>query len=417
MPRIVLTDRFVAGVRPTGEGGDRDYPDRVVRGLRLRVFASGMKSWTFRYAACDRHARLTLGTYPAVGLAQARAKALEARAALEAGKDPNNLFGADPGMTVADLVASYVEKHVRPNLRTAAEIERRFERNIVPILGHVRVADLHKRDVNRIVDPILARGRPVEASRCFEDMRALVRWAVRRGDLDHNITDGMKKPHIAEPRDRALSDEEVRILWNRLPEVFKRSINVQRILRLCLVTGQRVGEVAGLPRAELDLPTRVWNLPASRTKNKRPHTVPLSELALSIIAEAIADADGSPFVFPEGKRALPAVVVARTLGRALTPDAAHPHGRLGIAHFSAHDLRRTTLTGMARLGIAPITIAHVANHRSVSKAGPTLGIYIQHNYEDEKRAALDLWGDKLSAIVQAPPVIVSLRPTKRRRHA
>jgi integrase len=412
MPSITLTDRFVAGVQPSGEG-DKDYPDRVVRGLRLRVFASGIKSWAFRYAAANRHPRLSLGTYPAVSLAQARTKALEARAALDAGRDPSNAAGADPSMTVADLVASYLAKHVRPNLRTAAEVERRFKRNILPILGHVRLGDLHKRDINRVVDPILGRGRPVEATHSFEDLRALVRWCVRRGDLDHNITDGMRKPHVPTPRERALSDEEIRILWNRVPEVFKRTINVQRILKLCLITGQRVGEVAGLPRAEIDLKARVWSLPGSRTKNKRPHTVPLSDPALSVITEALADADSSPFLFPEGEGALFPVVVARTLGRALVTDPEHPHGRLGIAHFTAHDLRRTALTGMAKLGIAPIIIAHVANHRTVAKAGPTLGIYVQHDYEDEKRAALERWGEKLAVIVRMPARVVPLKARKR----
>jgi integrase len=310
-------------------------------------------------------------------------------------------------------IASYLAKHVRPNLRTAAEIERRFNRNILPVLGHVRLGDLHKRDINRVVDPILARGRPVEASHCFEDLRALVRWGVRRGDLDHNITDGMRKPHQSQPRERALSDDEIRILWNRLPEVFKRSINVQRILQLCLITGQRVGEVAGLPRTELDLKGRVWNLPAARTKNKRPHTVPLSEFALAAISDAIADADGSPFVFPEGEGPLSPVVVARTLGRALASNTNQPHGRLGIAYFTTHDLRRTALTGMAKLGITPITIAHIANHRSVAKAGPTLGIYVQHDYEDEKRAALDRWGKQLAAIVPTPAYVVPLKASKR----
>jgi integrase len=195
---------------------------------------------------------------------------------------------------------------------------------------------------------------------------------------------------------------------------FKRSVNVQRILQLCLITGQRVGEVAGLPRAELDLKGRAWNLPAARTKDKRPHTVPLSELALSVITDAIADADGSRFVFPEGEGALSPVVVARTLGRALTPNADQPHGRFRIAYFTTHDLRRTALTGITKLGVAPITIAHVANHRSVAKAGPTLGIYVQHDY-GEKRTALDRWGETLAAIVQMPTEVVPLKPAKSRR--
>jgi hypothetical protein len=67
--------------------------------------------------------------------------------------------------------------------------------------------------------------------------------------------------------------------------------------------------------------------------------------------------------------------------------------------YTAHDLRRTALTGMAKLGISPIVIANVANHRSVSKAGVTLGVYIQHDFEDEKRGALTQWASRLQTIV------------------
>jgi integrase len=76
-----------------------------------------------------------------------------------------------------------------------------------------------------------------------------------------------------------------------------------------------------------------------------------------------------------------------------------PLGRFGIASWSAHDLRRTALTGMARLGVAPIVLGHVANHRTTTRAGVTLAVYSQYTYDKEKRAALDLWGSRLAEIV------------------
>ena len=109
-------------------------------------------------------------------------------------------------MTVGSLVASYLAKHARPNLRSAPAIERRFNKNVLPIIGNVALADLHKREVNRVIDPIVERGRPVEAARCFEDLRAMFRWAVDRGDLDHSPAEGMRKPGEAKPRERVLSD-------------------------------------------------------------------------------------------------------------------------------------------------------------------------------------------------------------------
>ena len=92
------------------------------------------------------------------------------------------------------------------------------------MIGDVRLADFHRRDVNRCVDPITKRGSPIEATRAFEDLRALLRWAVSRGDLDHNPVAGMQRPATSKPRERVLSDDEVRALWMELPTVLAKSV-------------------------------------------------------------------------------------------------------------------------------------------------------------------------------------------------
>jgi integrase len=97
------------------------------------------------------------------------------------------------------------------------------------------------------------RKAPAEAKWSFDLLRAMLRWAVARGDLDHNPIDGMREPPGSNARERVLSDDEIRTLWNRLPEALVRSPECQRIIKLCLVTGQRVGEVAGMAKGELDL--------------------------------------------------------------------------------------------------------------------------------------------------------------------
>jgi integrase len=314
----------------------------------------------------------------------------------KAARDPRDVNTVQAGaMTVRQLVASYLDKRVRPTLRSAKAIERRFNKNVLPIIGNLPLADLHKREINRVVDPILKRKRPVEAARCFEDVRALFRWSVARGDLDNNPMQGMQKPGEAQPRERVLSDHEIRSLWNQLPEALPRSKAVQRIIKLCLLTGQRVGEVSGMRYDELDLDARLWTIPGARTKNKHKHIVPLSDLAV----ELIGDPDGE-FLFPndEGDGPLPAHAVAKTITKA--------QERFGLAHWTAHDLRRTVVSKMAELGIAPIVRAHIINHRSVTRAGVTLGVYDHYNYAKEKREALALWADRLVGIVAAEPVIV-----------
>ena len=256
MPKVALTDRFVAHAKAQG-AIQLDYFDESVPGLALRVSSRGRKTWTFHYTSPGdgKRARLTLGTYPATSLSRARGLATEARGNVQEGADPR--IRASAAMTVAGLVDSYIEKHVA-TLRTAAEIERRIRKNILPIIGDLQLADFHRRDVNRCVDPIAKRGSPIEAARAFEDLRAMLRWAVSRGDLDHNPIDGMKKPATSKPRERVLSDDEMRALWAGLPIALAKSVTCQRIIKLCLVTAQRVGEVAGLRSAELDLKRGLW---------------------------------------------------------------------------------------------------------------------------------------------------------------
>jgi integrase len=409
MPTVLLTDRFCASAKPL-RGGRTDYHDETVPGLALRVSEYGRRSWCFHFRSPrdDKRARLTIGTYPGTSLADARGKALEARQHVEAGNDPRLALPgqASAAMTVRALVSAYLDDPERAALRSRAEIERRLRRNVLPVIGDIKISELRRRDVRNITDAMLRRGVKVEATRVFEDVRALVRWAVQAEYLDANPLDGMAKPAAPTSRERVLSDAEIKTLWNGLPTTLAKSVQCQRIIRLCLVTGQRVGEVAGMTRDELDLDGHEWRLPGARTKNGAPHSVPLSPLALGIIKEALADAgEGGP-VFQCGRASLSPVAVARTVLRANDSE------RFGIAPWSAHDLRRTALTGMARLGIAPIVLGHIANHRTTTRAGVTLAAYNQYTYDREKRHALDLWAERLIAIVGGSPATVM--PLKRR---
>ena len=296
---------------------------------------------------------------------------------------------------MAALVDSYIEKRAA-KLRSAKEIERRLRKDIIPVIGAMPLGELHRRDATRVIDRILKRGAPIEAARVFGDLRAMLRWAVARGDLDHNPIEGMKKPAISKPRERVLSDDEIRTLWTALPVALAGTPTCQRIIKLCLITGQRVGEVAGMALSELDLKRRLWSLPGSRTKNGQPHVVPLSEMAIEVIGEPSGE-----FIFGP----TPTNTVSKMIIRA--------QGRFGLAHFSAHDLRRSALTGMARLGVAPIVLGHVANHRTTTKAGMTLSVYVHHAYEKEKRAALELWADRLQGIVAGGAEVVPMKRGER----
>jgi integrase len=399
MPRVSLTDKFVAAAKTVVR--QTDYFDAKCQGLVLRVSDSGLKTWCLFFTApkTGKRARSTLGRYPQTTLADARTRALEANAYLDGGLDPRDV--ATGAMTVAQLVASYIAKHVRPNLRSAKAVERRFTKNVLPLIGGIDLASLHRREVNRVIDSLVARDCTTETVRVFQDLRAMFRWAAARGDLDRNPMEGMKMPTPPRPRERVLSEEELATLWKALPSI-QKSVSCQRIIKLCLLTGQRVGEVSGIRMSEIDLRTRVWTIPSARSKNKHTHTVPLSAAAISVIEEARSDARGD-VLFPDdaGKGSLRADAVSKTITKA--------QERIGIAHWTAHDLRRTAVTGMAQLGVAPIVLGHVINHRSVTKAGVTLAVYAHYDYAKEKREALELWAERLAGIVGSGAAVIPMR--------
>ena len=280
--RVNLTDRFIANAKADADGR-AEFFDTIVKGLALRVTTSGSRSWSYHFRNDGKRARVLLGTYPATSLADARTRALEAKGHVERGEDPRRQFAAQAAnaVTVAGLVDSYIGKHVR-TLRSSAAVERRIRKNVVPRIGSVKLANLSRRDINRVIDPIVAREAPTEAARVFEDARGMLRWAVARGELDHNPMEGMDRPSGRKSRERVLSDQEIRILWHGLKDALPKSKQIQRIVKLCLITGQRVGEVAGMMRSELELNDKRWLLPGSRTKNGHEHLVPLSDLALAV---------------------------------------------------------------------------------------------------------------------------------------
>jgi integrase len=363
--KVQLTDRFCAHAKSRG-AVQADFFDETVTGLALRVTARGTKSWTFLGGIPRR--RVTLGRYPQMSLAGARSAALET-------KD-----GRSQAMTVAELVDRYLGSLKAK--RSFRQIESLLRRDVVPIIGSIPLAELHRRDVTRVID---AKSAPIAARRTFDHLRAMIRWAVARGDIDHSPIEGMQSPPASKPRERTLTDDEIRTLWQRLPQLPN---GVAQVIRLCLVTGQRVGEVTGLTRNELDFGRKVWNIPGSRTKNSHSHSVPLSPLALEIIGDWVDDG----------------------VSRGHVSDTINNYQkRIGIAQFTAHDLRRTALTKMAELGVAPIVLGHVANHRTTTKAGITLGVYVQHQYEKEKREALELWANRLEGIISGGAKVIAIR--------
>lgn len=415
MPVKELSDLFCRSAKPV-EGKQTDYFDTLVKGLCLTVSPGGTKTWNLFYTkpGDGRRARMKLGRYTELKLTAARTRAREERGRVGDQIDPiAEKRARAASQTVSDVVENYIARHASTK-RSANEIARRLRKNVKDVIGDVKLAELHRRDITRCIDEVKDRGAHIEANRLFEDMRAMVRWARARGDIDSNLVEGMRRPTEVLERDRALDADEIRTMWVQLAEADMLE-STRDIIRLCLITAQRVGEVAGMTHRELDLARRTWTIPAARAKNKRDHVVPLSDMALRIIADRITAAEA---LAKRKKRTAPDFVFPAPGGRAAVSAAAVPkavkrqekQGRggaltLGVAPWTPHDLRRTAATMMEEIGVSPFIVGHVLNHVSITKSTITSRVYARYDYAREKREALDLWADRLTGIIRGADVV------------
>jgi integrase len=184
------------------------------------------------------------------------------------------------------------------------------------------------------------------------------------------------------------------------PSAAEMRESTRRILRLCLITAQRVGEVSGMTIDELDLSAGLWTLPAERSKNKRGHVIPLSAMAVAIINDQIAD---TVELASRRKRRAPVWVFPGPGARAATGATgiaqAVQHVEWGMPRWTPHDLRRTAATGMESAGISPFVVGHVLNHVSATKATVTSRVYARYDYLKEKTDALNLWSEKIASLL------------------
>lgn len=380
-------------------------------GLRVRVAPSGGMTWSVVWRIKGRGIKsASLGKADPSGrdgldLAGARDRAAEIMKAARDGRDllaeeADERQAKADAMTVAELIDRYAKHISSPRrkggpLRTATEIERRLTRALDVKLA--KPADsLQRRDVSRLLDDV-AETHPREAEKRRQVIHAMYGWAVQKGFVEANPTSGLLGYSAGEMRDRALSTEEIKALWDWFDAgADKMQPDVIASLRLQLCTGARIGEVAGMEAEELSTEGErlVWTLPASRSKNKQSRLTPLVGRARDIVEAALVERPrGALFRTTDWSRAL----TATDIGAALVKR----RERLPVAHFTSHDLRRTAVSQMDELGIALDTIAAVVGHQRGTRETRTLiRHYSRPVLDDRIAAALTAWDARLTEIIK-----------------
>ncbi len=397
-----FTDRSIAALKLKAARYEVWEAGRT--GLGVRVSPAGRKSWIYMYRFEGRPRRMTLGTYPQLSLANARVLHATAREQLDRDIDPGALHverrrAERHAETVAQLVTEYLEKYARPKKRTAAADERALGKEVLPLWGRRTAASITRRDVIRLLDGIVERGSPIMANRLLEIIRRMFAFAVKRDILDSSPCFMVEPPAKETPRDRVLSPDEIKAFWTGL-EKAKMSDPTRLALKLMLATGQRRDEIVGAPWSELDLDAGAWEIPAVRAKTGRAHRVPLSSLALDLLAEVRRIGGGSGWLFPSPRRDGP--MASAAVSHAVRNNL----DWFGIAQFTPHDLRRTCASGLAELGINRLVVGKILGHsdRSVT------GIYDRYGYWPEKKRALDAWGARLTEIISGEPAADNVVP-------
>jgi integrase len=375
-----LTTRAVENIKPTAV--HQEIPDALLPGLYLIVQPSGARSWAVRYRHNGRPRKHTLGPFPTINLKSARS--LGTKGAAAEGRDPTGERQEQRANTVEQIVAQFLVKHGqrRYRLRTFAEAQRLLKQNVVAHWGRQPIASVTRKQLRDMLDQLVANDTPMLANRVHSITRKLFGWAVEQEIIEVSPFAGLKAPAEEKSRDRILTDQELRAVWQAVGQMEAYGV----LVRLLILTGQRRGEIAGLTWSEVDLDKQLISLPRERVKNDRAHEIPLSPQAITLI-EALPHFNDYVFDLPTGGFGK----LKEQLDKLC-----------GVTDWTLHDLRRTAASGMARLGVGLPVIEKVLNHVSGSFVG-VVGIYQRHDFAGEKRRALELWGAHVAAIVSDKP--------------
>ena len=383
MPRIRLTKSAIDAL-PT-PATDVVYWDAGCPGFGVKVTPKGRKVFIVLYRTGGGSSKLrkyTIGPYGRVTLHQARVAAQKVFAAKLEGRDPASEKREAKRRVVADrvedLLETFIAQHLSQN-RSGGEISRLLRREVGKPWAGRSIHEITKRDVVELISAIKQRGAPVAANKALKSVKTFLRWCVGRAVLDQSPAEGVPLPAKEVARDRVLNDKELArvILGAR-----KIGGPYGVIVELLALTGQRREEVAGLQREELDLAHRVWTIPKQRTKNAKTHVVHLSDQSMAVLKRV--DQRGpllgtKPFRdFTRAKRLLDQFS--------------------GVAGWCLHDLRRTCVSGMARLGVPPHIADKILNHNAGTISG-VAAVYQRHEFLSERQEALERWGTHVARIV------------------
>ncbi len=403
MATVRLTDTAIAAAtkRAAETGARVEVSDAAERGLRLRITPNGARGWVLGARDPDgRIRRFALGSFPALGVAEARRAAQAMRETVRKGHDPiaegrhrraeaREAKAAGPAVdTLGALVDRYAAQRGKA-LRSWSEMDRRIRGVFAPAIER-SLSGLSRFDLQRVAD---AHPSQQSAAAGVRYLRPVLKWAAARGTVPPELA-LISPPATVGRRDRVLAREELAKL---LPALRADVSGYGALYRFLILTLARREEAGGARWRDVDLAAGVWTIPVAAAKNGRAHLVPLSRQAISLL-EHVGSGESDAFLF------------ATSTGR---PLANHDRATKalskasGVTGWSRHDLRRTGATTLGEMGELPDIIEAALNHVSIRSA--LAATYNRSRYRPQVAAALQRLADALDGIEAGGAEVVSLR--------
>ena len=371
-------------------------------GLTFTISAKGTAAWTLRYRFAGKSKELTLGRYPDLTLTKARemaaAQRVQIRQGVDVGQQRQNQKEADKlaaklakSGTVKALYDEWFSRHIEGQRANPEQVAGCFALHVLPIIGNKQVTDVRPADVDKVLRPLSDRGVFRTAAKALQLTKRLFDYAMKRHLIVANPATPFNWTDIGGkggPRSRVLSRAELVAFFKAMKETPNFPAYSAAALKLLLALGVRKMELLKAKWDEFDLKAGEWHLPAERTKTEAAIRIPLSPWVIAILEEQRARSFND-YVFPM-QRTMPGKTTSHlsetTLNHALYMLQSD------LEPFTVHDLRRTTRTHLAALGVAPYIAEMCLNH----KPKGIEAVYNVHDYFEERRAALNALSDLLA---------------------
>ncbi|KZK84899.1 putative prophage CPS-53 integrase [Pseudovibrio sp. Ad13] len=366
-----LTEKIARTAKPTV----RQYQlfDSVVSGFALVIYKSGTKAFNVSYRVNGRQRRYTIGQWPAWSVVAARERAKTIRREIELDYDPLGNREAERVVPrVSDLIERYIDEHL-PKLaaRNQADQISMLSKLVLPQWKNLLVREISPADVNKLLSNVAAgrhrpakklkrrskpKSTPIRANRLGEILRKMFNLSVQWKMRPDNPAQGFHK-RLENARERFLSLDEI----NRLSDALENSKDKRGadVIRLCLLTGSRLGEVRFARFEQFNLELLTWFKPATNTKQKRTHRLPISpEVADLVRRRQSVVSEDCPWLFPGDGTGKP-VHEMRRYWQGILKQAE-------ICDVRIHDLRHTFASLLVSGGASLEVIGRLLGHTQMS---------------------------------------------------